>query len=64
MKSWSKGLVFAVTAMTVAWLTSITFASNAASSGGALPKPPAIAPGRPFLSTRRPPSSRRPRRRR
>jgi hypothetical protein len=45
MKSWSKGLVFAVTAMTVAWLTSITFASNAASSGGALPKPPAIAPG-------------------
>jgi hypothetical protein len=44
MKSWSKGLVFAVTATTVAWLTSIAFASNASPVNVA---PPAakIAPG-------------------
>ena len=28
MKSWSKGLVFGATALTVAWLTSITFATS------------------------------------
>ena len=36
MKSWSKGLVFGVAALTVAWLTSITFAASL---------PPAPAPG-------------------
>ncbi len=39
MKSWSKGLVFGVTALTVAWLTSITFATTL---------PPAPAPGATF----------------
>ena len=28
MKSWSKGLVFGATVLTVAWLTSIAFASS------------------------------------
>jgi hypothetical protein len=46
MKRWSKGLVFAVTAMTVAWLTSIAFASGAASTAGSPARPePTIAPG-------------------
>src|SRR5512143_2742010 len=41
MKPWSKALVFASTVFTVAWLTSIAFASNAAPARPA----PAIAPG-------------------
>jgi photosynthetic reaction center cytochrome c subunit len=43
MKSWSKGLLFAVTALTVAWLTSIAFASTATVSSG--PPNHKIAPG-------------------
>src|SRR3977135_2098380 len=34
MKSWSKGLLFTVTALTVAWLTSIAFASTTTVSSG------------------------------
>ncbi len=41
MKSWPKGLVVAATALTVAWLTSIAFASSASSARPV----PAIAPG-------------------
>ena len=46
MKSWSKGMVFGVTTLTVAWLTSITFASNAASPRSEPPRrTQTIAPG-------------------
>src|SRR5438094_675671 len=42
MRSWSKGLLCAVTALTVAWLTSIAFASTTVSS---VPPNQKIAPG-------------------
>ena len=47
MKSWSKGLVVGTTALTVGWLTSITFASNAANPPRTLTPAPGAksAPG-------------------